>query len=206
VGNLAWGIPLNDKHEYIGGFWNLLHPYALLVSLTTVALFMMHGAIYLVMKTEGELHDKIREWVKNTMIFFIICYVVTTMGTLLYVPRMAQPFREHPWWGIVAVVNMLAIANVPREIYHKRDFNAFLSSCVAILCLMALLAIGLFPYMIPSNPNPENSLNIWMGASSIKTLGIMLIIAIIGMPLVLAYTISIYWIFRGKVKLEGSSY
>ncbi|MEI8196704.1 MAG: cytochrome d ubiquinol oxidase subunit II [Phycisphaerae bacterium] len=206
VGNLAWGIPLNEQHEYIGGFWNLLHPYALLVSLTTVALFMMHGAIYLVMKTEGELHDKIRQWVMNTMIFFIICYAVTTMATLLFVPRMAQPFRDHPWLGMVAVLNMLAIANVPREIYHKRDFNAFLSSCCAILCLMALLAIGLFPNMIPSNPNPTNSLDIWMGASSPTTLGIMLIIALIGMPLVLGYTFSIYWIFRGKVKLEASSY
>jgi cytochrome d ubiquinol oxidase subunit II len=206
VGNLAWGIPLDARHEYVGGFWNLLHPYAVLVGITTVALFMMHGAIYLVMKTEGELHDKIREWVKNTMIFFIICYAFTTMATLLYVPRMAQPFREHPWWGAVAVLNMLAIANVPREIYHKRDFNAFISSCVAIFCLMALLAIGLFPYMIPSNPIPENSLDIWRGASSPKTLQIMLIIALIGMPLVLGYTFSIYWIFRGKVKLEASSY
>jgi cytochrome bd ubiquinol oxidase subunit II len=206
VGNLAWGLPLNEKHEYVGGFWNLLHPYALLVSLTTVALFMMHGAIYLVMKTEGKLHEKVRGWVQNTMVFFIICYAITTMATLLYVPRMAQPFRDHPWWGMVAVLNMLAIANVPREIYHKRDFNAFLSSCVAILCLMALLIIGLFPNMIPSNPNPANSLDIWMGASSPKTLGIMLIIALIGMPLVLGYTFSIYWVFRGKVKLEAASY
>lgn len=206
VGNLAWGIPLDGKHEYVGGFWNLLHPYALLVGITTIALFMMHGSIYLVMKTEGELHETIRGWVRNTMIFFIICYALTTMATLLYVPRMAAPFRDHPWWGLVAVLNMLAIANVPREIYRKRDFNAFISSCFAIFCLMALLAIGLFPYMIPSNPMPENSLDIWQGASSATTLKIMLIIAVIGMPLVLGYTFSIYWIFRGKVKLEPTSY
>ena len=206
VGNLAWGIPLNAQHEYSGGFWNLLNPYALLVGITTIALFLMHGSIYLVMKTEGPLHDQIRGWVKNTMIFFIICYVLTSMATLLYVPRMAQPFRDHPAWGIVAFLNMLAIANIPREIYRKRDFNAFISSCVAILCLMALLSIGLFPNMIPSNPDPANSLDIWHGASSPKTLGIMLIIALIGMPLVLGYTLSIYWIFRGKVKLEPSSY
>jgi cytochrome d ubiquinol oxidase subunit II len=167
---------------------------------------MMHGSIYLVMKTEGPLHDKIRTWVMNTMIFFIICYVMTSMATLLYVPRMAEPFRDHPYWGIVALANMLAIANIPREIYKKRDFNAFISSCFAILCLMALLSIGLFPNMIPSNPDPTHSLDIWHGASSHKTLGIMLIIALIGMPLVLGYSVSIYWIFRGKVKLESSSY
>jgi cytochrome d ubiquinol oxidase subunit II len=206
VGNLAWGIPLDAHHEYAGGFWNLLHPYALMVGITTIALFLMHGSIYLVMKTEGELHDRIRGWVQNTMIFFIICYVMTSMTTLLYVPRMGQPFRDHPAWGLVAVVNILAIANIPRAIYHRRDFQAFLSSCGAILCLMILLAIGVFPYMLPSNPNPDNGLDIWKSASSPGTLQIMFIIALIGMPLVLAYTVSIYWVFRGKVKLDGGSY
>ncbi len=206
VGNLAWGIPLNPQQEYLGSLLDLLHPYALLVGITTVALFMMHGAIYLALKTEGDLHDKARDWIRNTMIFFIICYALTTMATLLYVPRMAQPFRDHPAFGLVALLNMLAIANIPREIYHKRDFNAFLSSCLAILCLMALLAIGLFPKMIPSVPTPANSLDIWSGASSPATLRTMLIIALIGMPLVLGYTFSIYWVFRGKVKLEQHSY
>ena len=206
VGNLAWGIPLDAQHHYAGGFWNLLNPYALLVGITTVALFMMHGAIYLVMKTEGPLHDQVREWVKNTMIFFIICYALTTMATLLYVPRMGQPFRERPWLGIVAVLNMLAIANVPRAIYHKRDFSAFASSCFSILCLMGLFGMGLFPQMIPSNPDPANGLDIWQGASSPKTLRIMLVIALVGMPLVLAYTVSIYWVFRGKVKMGSASY
>jgi cytochrome d ubiquinol oxidase subunit II len=60
--------------------------------------------------------------------------------------------------------------------------------------------------MLPSNPNPANGLDIWQSASSPRTLGIMAIIALIGMPLVLGYTISIYWIFRGKVKLDGGSY
>jgi cytochrome d ubiquinol oxidase subunit II len=206
VGNLAWGIPLDARGEYIGGFWNLLHPYAVLVGVTTIALFMMHGSIYLVMKTEGELHDRIREWVRNTMIFFIICYALTTMATLLYVPRMGEPFRTHPWWGAVALLNMLAIANVPREIYHQRDMAAFISSCIAILTLMGLLVIGLFPYMLPSNPDITHSLDIWRSASSPTTLRIMLLIALLGMPLVLAYTVSIYWVFRGKVKLDGGSY
>ncbi|MGN6368661.1 MAG: cytochrome d ubiquinol oxidase subunit II [Phycisphaerae bacterium] len=206
VGNLAWGIPLNADHEYVGGFWNLLHPYALLVGITTIALFLIHGAIYLLMKTDGPLHEKIRGWVQNAMIFFIICYAITTMVTLLHVPRMGAPFRDHPAWGIVALLNMLAIANVPREIHRKRDFYAFISSCAAIFCLMALLAIGLFPNMIPSNPDPARSLDIWLSASSPATLRTMLVIALIGMPLVLAYTTGIYWIFRGKVRLGAGSY
>jgi len=177
-----------------------------LVGLTTLALFMMHGAIYGVLKTEGELHDKIRGWVNNTIIFFVIMYVTTTMATLIYYPHMIDHFKSEPALFLVALLNMLAIANIPREIHHGRDFRAFLSSAASIAALLALFAIGLFPNIVLSNPNPEYSLNIYNAASSQKTLGIMLTIAIIGIPFVLAYTISIYWIFRGKVKLNAMSY
>jgi cytochrome d ubiquinol oxidase subunit II len=206
LGNIARGIPLDVRHEFIGSFWGLLNPYALLVGITTVALFIMHGAIYAVMKTEGKLHEKIRGWIRNTMIFFIISYVTTTMATLLYIPNMTQHIKENPCLFVVPLFNMLAIANIPREIYHKRDFKAFLSSCLAVFSLLALFGIGMYPDMIFSNPLPENSLNIYNAASSARTLKIMLIIAAIGVPLVLAYTSTIYWIFRGKVKLDHSSY
>jgi cytochrome d ubiquinol oxidase subunit II len=206
MGNIAWGIPIDDRGEFAGTFLGLLHPYALLLGITTVALFAMHGALYVVMKTEGELHDKVRGWVNNTIIFFIICYAVTTMATLLYVPHMAARVRAHPWLFSVALVNMLAIANIPREIHRGRDFRAFLSSCVAMIALMTLFGLEMFPHMVLSNPNEANSLTIYNAASSQKTLGIMLTIALIGVPVVLAYTISIYWIFRGKVKLDKMSY
>jgi cytochrome d ubiquinol oxidase subunit II len=206
MGNIAWGIPIDDRGEFAGTFLGLLHPYALLLGITTVALFAMHGALYVVMKTEGELHDKVRGWVNNTIIFFIICYAITTMATLLYVPHMAARVRAHPWLFSVALVNMLAIANIPREIHRGRDFRAFLSSCVAMIALMTLFGLEMFPHMVLSNPNEANSLTIYNAASSQKTLGIMLTIALIGVPIVLAYTVSIYWIFRGKVKLDKMSY
>lgn len=206
VGNLAYGIPLDDKHEFAGEFMTLVHPYSVLVGITTVALFMMHGAIYILMKTEGELHDKMRQWIHNAMVFFIICYATTTMATLLWVPRMGEPFKEHPWLFALALLNMLAIANVPREIYHKRDMRAFMSSAVAMFCLVGLLVIGIFPRMVVSRPDEANSLDIYNGASSVKTLQIMLVVACIGVPLVLGYTACIYWVFRGKVKIEKHSY
>ncbi len=206
LGNIAIGVPLDARHEYVGTFLGLFNPYAILVGITTVALFMMHGAIYVVMKTEGALHDKVRSWINNTIIFFIICYATTTMVTLLYVPHMAAYIKSHPILFFVPLLNMLAIANIPREIYHGRDWRAFISSSAAIAFLLALFGIGMFPNMIYSSPNPEFSLTIYNAASSEKTLNIMLIIAAMGVPLVLAYTISIYWIFRGKVKLDSSSY
>lgn len=206
MGNIAWGVPIDARGEFAGTFLGLLKPYPLLVGITTVALFMMHGAIYALMKTEGPLRDKLRGWIINCMIFFIICYAVTTMATLLYVPHMAARVRANPWLFSIALVNMLAIANIPREIHHGRDWRAFLSSCVAMIALMGLFGLEMYPNLVLSNPEAANSLTIHNTASSHKTLGVMLTIALIGVPIVLAYTVSIYWIFRGKVKLDKMSY
>jgi len=206
LGNIVTGIPLGADKEFSGHFWDLLTPYTVMVGITTVALFMMHGTIYVTMKTEGQLQDTLKGWINNTIIFFVITYVTITNATLIYYPNMVQHFVDYPILFIAAILNMLAIANIPREIHHGREFRAFMSSAATIASAMMLFAIGIFPNLVLSNPNPEFSLNIYNAASSQKTLGIMLTIAIIGIPFVLAYTISIYWIFRGKVKLDATSY
>ncbi len=206
LGNIAWGVPLDAHYEFAGTFLGLLRPYPLLVGVTTLALFVMHGSIYMVLKTEGAMHNKVRGWVNNAIIFFIVCYALTTFTTLLYVPHMTETIKAHPIFFLLPVLNMLAIANIPREIYHGRDLRAFLSSCASMAALMALFGVGLFPNIVFSSPNPANSLTLYNAASSQKTLRIMLIIACIGVPLVLAYTASIYWVFRGKVKLDAHSY
>jgi cytochrome d ubiquinol oxidase subunit II len=206
MGNIAWGLPLDEHGEFAGTFLGLLRPYPLQLGITTVSLFMMHGAIYALLKTEGELHLRLRGWITNAMIFFIICYAVTTMATLIYVPHMAARVRANPWLFSIAVLNMLAIANIPREVHRRRDWRAFISSCVAMIALMGLFGLEMYPNLVFSNPDAAHSLNIHNAASSRKTLGVMLTIALIGVPVVLAYTISIYWIFRGKVKLDKMSY
>jgi cytochrome d ubiquinol oxidase subunit II len=206
LANIITGVPIGPDKEFMGSFLSLINPYTVLVGITTVALFMMHGAIYSVMKTDGELQKKLRGWVNNTIIFFVICYTTVTMATLIYFPHMVENFRALPVLFIVALLNMLAIANIPREISKGREFRAFISSAASIAALLLLFAIGIFPNIVYSNPIPENSLNIYNAASSDKTLTIMIIIALIGIPFVFAYTISIYWIFRGKVKIDEMSY
>jgi cytochrome d ubiquinol oxidase subunit II len=206
MGNIAWGVPIDARGEYAGTFWTLLQPYPIMLGITTVSLFMMHGAIYALLKTQGQLHDRLRGWINNTIIFFIICYAVTTMATLLYVPHMAARVRANPWLFSIALANMLAIANIPREIHRGNDGRAFLSSCAAMIALMGLFGLEMYPNLVLSNPDIANSLTIRNAASSPKTLRVMLTIALIGLPVVLAYTVSIYWIFRGKVKLDKMSY
>lgn len=205
-GNVIWGVPLDASREFAGSFWSLLNPYALLVGVTTVALFTMHGAIYLVLKTEGELQALVRGWVNHTIIFFVISYGITTMATLLYAPHMTRLITQHPILFLVPLLTMLAIANIPRAIHHGWEFRAFLSSGAAMAGLMALVAVGIYPTLVLSKPHAELSLTIYNAASSPATLTIMLIMALIGVPVVLAYTASIYYIFRGKVTLDTMSY
>ena len=206
LANIITGIPIGPDKEFTGTFLSLINPYTVLVGVTTVALFMMHGAIYSVMKTDGDLQKKLRGWVNNTIIFFVICYATVTMTTLIYYPHMVENFRAVPLLFIVALLNMLAIANIPREISKGREFRAFISSAASIAALLLLFAIGIFPNIVFSNSNPEYSLTLYNAASSEKTLTIMLIIALIGIPFVFAYTITIYWIFRGKVEIDEMSY
>ncbi len=206
MGNIARGIPLDANHEYMGGFFDLLNPYAVLVGLTTASLFIMHGSIYLVMKTEGDLHDRVRGWTGKTLLIFIVLYVLTTTVTWFAIPHMTETILANPILFLVPVLNILAIINIPRALKKQKDFEAFISSCVTIVLLLALFGIGMFPNLIFSNGDVVNSLNVINAASTQKTLGIMLIIALIGMPLVIAYTTIIYRIFRGKVVLTESSY
>lgn len=206
LGNIARGIPLDPAHEFAGTFFGLLNPFALTVGLTTVALFMMHGAIYLVMKTEGKLHDRIRSWAKRAILVFVCFYVITTIFVIAAVPHMTDNFKEYPVLFVIPLLNALAIANIFREFARGRDGRAFISSALSIVLLMIIFGIGIFPNLVWSIPEIGNSLSIYNAASSQKTLKIMLAMAIIGMPVVIAYTISIYWIFRGKVKLDSTSY
>lgn len=206
MGNIAWGVPIDGRGEFAGSFLSLLHPYALLMGVTTVALFAMHGTIYLMLKTDGDLRERLRRFVNPLIILFILCYVILTLATLLYVPHVTEAFRHEPWFFGLAVLVVLAIANIPREINRRREFAAFLSSCAAMAGLMAIFGVGNYPYLVYSQPSPEHSLTAFNAASSPKTLGIMLTIALIGLPVVLAYSISIYWIFRGKVRIDRMSY
>lgn len=207
IANLIRGIPLDEHWEFTGSLSSLFHPYALMVGIFAVSLFMMHGCIFTLMKTEGEFHEQVRQWMVPSIIFFILMYAVTTMATLIYMPHMLEAFHDRPVFFLIAVLNVFAIANIPREIHLGRDGRAFASSCVNIMCLMALYAIGSYPEVVRAINNPEAySLTVYNSAASTLTLKILFLFALIGIPLVLAYTCVIYYIFRGKVKIDPHSY
>jgi cytochrome d ubiquinol oxidase subunit II len=206
MGNIVRGVPLAADHEFQGTFLGLLNPYSLFFGCTTVLLFTMHGAIYVVMKTDGDLQKTIQSWLPRLIGAFIVFYFLFNLFTFFGVDWVAGIVRQRPWVLGILLVNVIIVLNIPREFKMGREFSAFLSSCLGMVLMMATFGATYFPNMVLSNPNPENSLTVINAASSNKTLGIMLVIAIIGLPIVLAYTASIYYIFRGKVTLTPQSY
>ncbi len=206
VGNLMQGVPLDAGGAYAGRLADQLNPYALLVGAMTVTLFALHGTIFLYLKTEGELQRRAHRWMWRNFGLFLVTFMLTTMFTLVAIPHAVAPFERAPALWIVPVLAVFAIANVPRAIFLERPGYAFASSSCTILALVMLLGAGLFPNLLLSNPEPAHSLTIYNAASSPKTLGIMLLFAVIGMPAVLAYTGIVYWTFRGKVRLDEHSY
>jgi cytochrome d ubiquinol oxidase subunit II len=206
VGNSMVGLPIGADMEFQGTFFDLLPPFALLVGVLAVVTFLMHGSIYLYLKTEGDLQSRIRRWMWRTFWAFLAAFLLTTAVTLFSIPHAAANFEQYPWaWGIV-VLNILAIANIPRAIHQGRPHYAFVSSAATIAALTFLFGMALFPNLIYSSLAPEWSLTIYNASSSQKTLSIMRTIAFIGMPFVLTYTVIIYWTFRGKVDLGKFSY
>lgn len=206
LGNVALGMPLNDQKEFIGTLTSFFNPFAIMVAVTTLALFMMHGAIYLAMKTENRLYTKLTILAKNFTIFFIVAFAITTLYTLLYIPHLSHRVKGNPKYFIFPLLMFLAIANIPRQLKKGAYRFAFVSSSITIATLLIAVAIEVFPNLLYAPNNPANSITIQNAASSPKTMKILLLIAAIGTPLVGLYTGFVFWTFKGKVKLDESSY
>src|SRR5438874_5713267 len=207
VGNCMWGLPLGADGDFTRplSLADLLNPYSVVTGLFAVSAFAMHGSIYLYLKTEGQLQVRIKRWTWRTFFLFLAAYLVLTAWTLTALPGSTANFARHPWLWVVPVLNVLAIANVPRAIYEGRPFDTFFSSSAAIAAFTFLFGAALFPNLITSSDGAAYSLTVSRAASSETTLEIITVVAALGMPFVLAYTATIYWVFRGKVKLNSVS-
>jgi cytochrome d ubiquinol oxidase subunit II len=207
LANLVQGIPLNAAHEYQGTFADFFSPYAILVGLLAVSLFAMHGAIYLIMKTEGELQQNLRRWVGPAVLIFLGLFVLTTAATLVFQPHMVARFQEQPWLFLLIAAGVAALGNIFLQIRRQREGWAFASSCLSIWFFISLFGIGTFPLIVRSTIQPElHSLTVVNSSSGHLTLTVLSVIVLVGIPLVLGYMSWVYRTFAGKVRLDSTSY
>lgn len=206
VGNILHGVPVDAAGTYTGTFLGLLNPYSIGVGLLSVVLFTMHGAIYLATKTEGALQDRSVQWASNLWIPFVLLYVIQTLWSWISSPFLFEHTMNKPVFYVFLVLLTGTIVYLPVVLKSGKYSRAFLVSSLLITAMLGQMALSLFPRLVPSSIDLAYSLTIYNSSSSQLTLETMLIIALIGVPIVIAYSAFIHYVFRGKVEIGEESY
>lgn len=206
VGNVVGGIPIDASGTFTGSFLGLLNPLALICGLMSLAMFTMQGAAYMCLKSEGELRERMRGWTIRGWLAFAALYAIVTLLAIFLAPHAFEGVLGNPLFWILLVLFAASAVSVPFYSRRGRDGPTFLASSVTIVSLVGLVAVGMFPRVVASSIDLANSLTIYNAASTPRTQTAMLIIALIGMPLVLAYTAYVYRVFKGKVVFDEASY
>ena len=205
-GNILRGLPIDGHGNFTGSFLGLLNSYALLVGLLTLVLFVMHGAIYIALKTNGELQERMRAWARCAWFALAVIYIPTTFFTMLVSPFLFAGLQYNVLFYLGLVPLLIAIPSVSAALTARQYGLAFIASAISIASMMAMAGVSLFPRLVPSTIDLAHSLTIYNASSTPLTLKVMLIIALAGVPIMLLYTACIYWVFRGKTRLSDESY
>jgi cytochrome d ubiquinol oxidase subunit II len=206
LGNVIIGVPIDEQGNMSIDLWHLLNPYSIALGVTAVVMLSLHGGIFLTLKTEGELLERIKRLIPKLMAAFFVLMTVLIAWTLLLDNPIADRYAHRLWIGIFPFLALIAALGAWRQIHHQAYLSAFLASATMIALLMGTVAAGLYPVMLPSSTDPAYDLTITNAASAEPTLVVMTVIALIGMPFVLLYTAGVYYFFRGKVVLDDESY
>ncbi|MCX8027339.1 MAG: cytochrome d ubiquinol oxidase subunit II [Thermodesulfovibrionales bacterium] len=199
-GNIFQGLPMDDK-GYHGSLFTLLNPYGILTGLLFVLLFLMHGSLWLSIRTKGEVRVRAtalsgKFWTL-TLVIAVVFLIYTYFATKLYDNYFNMPALFV--LPLTAVISLVAI----KPLTAKENFTgAFYASCVLIFSVVFTGVAGLFPNLIPSSISPEYSLTIFNTSSSVYTLKIMTVVALIFVPIVIAYQIWIYRVFREPISVD----
>ena len=203
ITNIIEGVPIDAHMEYVGGFWNLLNPYALLGGLAFVSLFMLHGAIFLSLRTQGELQAKAfkaaeRLWLPAVILVFLYV-VVGYFTTDVFVRLGVDP-------GVAPLGAGAALLSVYWLVKARQSGWAFAMTGLTILLSTLTIFLGLFPRVMISSLNSNWDLTVYNASSSPYTLTVMSWIAIGFVPIVLAYQAWNYWIFHRRLSSEAISH
>lgn len=231
VGNVLQGVAfgfndfmvIENKIE----FFALFTPFTLLCGLVSVAMLVNHGAVYLAIKTEGAIQQRVQKilqflpWlvillfaIGGVFLEFINGYAVTgeidTNGVsdplnktvIIEVGLWYDAYFSRPWIVIAPILGFVGQILVFVLVRFKHYGKAFIASSISLLGIISTAGLTIFPFILPSSLNPNSSLLVWDASSSYFTLAVMLIATIIFIPLILAYTSWVFSVLRGKVRKE----
>lgn len=201
-GNLVHGVPIDAEMNYVGGFFNLLNPYALLAGVATVTTFTLYGAIFLSLKTTGELMESARDLARKLWPVVVVMLLIFLVATY-FATDILSHLGVNP--GIVPLTGLAAILASGYFIRRKLDGWAFTMVAISIAFALVTMFMILFPRVMVSSLNNDWSLTIYNASSSPYTLNVMTIVALIFVPIVLIYQGWSYYIFRKRITGEPES-
>lgn len=194
--NFIRGVPIDAEMIYVGGFWNLLNPFALLGGLVSLVGFTLHGAVFLSLKTTDELRVSAEKAAQRLWLPTLIILVAFTVAMYSFTDVLTR-LGINP--GLVPIGGLLSLAAAGYFIRIRRSGWAFLLTALTIIFATTTIFLVLFPRVLVSSLDPAFSLTIYNTASSEYTLRIMSIVALVFVPLVLAYQGWSYWVFRKRI-------
>ncbi len=189
--NIVQGVALDAQYNYTGTLFDLLNPYALLGGLTTLLLFFTHGVVFISLKTDGEIRERARKLAVKSGLAAIVVAATFLLWTAI----------AHFSVVFVVLALLAALALIASWVANLRGAEGWSFTFMAVTIALAVVSLfaALFPNVMPSSPNPENSLTIANASSSQTTLTVMTWVAAIFLPLILLYQAFTYWIFRKRV-------
>ena len=197
--NLTRGLPIDETMTYTGGFWYLLNPYALLGGLFSVALFLLHGSLFLSLKTTDALQARVEKLTGKLWIAAIILAVLMFGASFVFVDGFTSRL------GVGLIVPILGLAALTASYFFSRQEKfgwAFGMTAATIALTMVTHFVSLFPNVMLSTTDPAFSLTVYNAASSAYTLRLMSIVALIFLPILLGYQAWTYWTFRKRVTAD----
>ncbi|MBS1674007.1 MAG: cytochrome d ubiquinol oxidase subunit II [Actinobacteria bacterium] len=196
-GNIVQGVALDERHVFRGSVFDLLNPYALLVGVTTLLLFFLHGLYFIGLKTDGAVHSRARQVARVAFVPTLLAAAGTVVWTIVIAAG-----RPSLLWAVIGFGGVAAVFLIASLIFSLRDLEgwAFAAGAVTILSAVLMLFSALFPNVLPSTVAAANSLTVQNASSTSYTLQIMTWTVLIAMPLILAYQAWTYWIFRKRVR------
>jgi len=205
IGNVIIGIPLDDMQNYSGSFFGLLNPYSLLFGVVGLVGFLLQGAVYATVKTDGELQQRATNLAMKFSWALLVVWILGTILTYILASYMFDNYNNIPVLYVIPLLTLISLLAISLFLKKKAYGKAFIASSLVIATEILTFAVGLFPNLVISK-NPLQNLTIYNAASTDLTLTVMLIIALIGVPIVLVYTGYVYYVFRGKASSERAGY
>jgi len=215
LANVIRGVPLADDGYFFLPLWTnwrvgetpgILDWYTVMGGVVALVALAVHGALYLAVKTEGDLQRRAKGMIQRVGIALVVATAVSLPGTMIARPDSFANYRMYPVLFVIPALVLLALGGI---IYFSRkdaDHAAFGCSCAYLSLMMVGAAAGLFPRLLPSSVDPARDITVEKAISGAYALRVGLVWWVIGMALASAYFFIIYRMFRGKVSLEGGGY